>query len=273
MATVTLFGPPSSSASGPPAWLTRQIRTTGSIYYVSATGSDANAGTRRELPKLTLGSANTACTASNGDVIVLLNNYAESFAATVSVKRGVRIVGEGTGSAVATLTEASGTGCFTCVAGDVTIENVKVIAGTGIGGTLTGPGNRMISSQFTVGNGGIGLYVIDTVSVPTCNVVESCTFTSTHASASNGCVVQLTGATDCHGVRVKDCVFDGSSFGWAGASFRMMDTGAGTLLNFEVENPTFRNLSDATLATGYRGRFSEAAGTAYQNGCSIDWTY
>lgn len=71
------------------------LQTTGSIYYVdSGTGDDANAGTDRNAPKATLGSAVSSASTS-GDIIVLLDGHTETITSAVTLSTGVVLVGEG----------------------------------------------------------------------------------------------------------------------------------------------------------------------------------
>jgi hypothetical protein len=101
---VTSFGVPLVGSGNIPV-------TNGDYYFVcnrsGAGGSDGNPGTDMAAPLATLQRAIDLCTASNGDVIVILPGHAESVASATALlfnKAGVTIVGQGTGSSRPTFT-------------------------------------------------------------------------------------------------------------------------------------------------------------------------
>lgn len=79
-----------------------ELFTTGNVYYVSSvSGSNGNLGTDPSEPKATINGALAACTANNGDKIVVMNNHAETVTSTsmsLSVA-GVTIINMGNGKA------------------------------------------------------------------------------------------------------------------------------------------------------------------------------
>lgn len=81
--------------SGDELVIETELYTTGNVYYVHHTGSDANVGTSRQKPLATLFHANAQM--EDNDIIVLLDGHAETITVPVLVTEpGIRIVGEGT---------------------------------------------------------------------------------------------------------------------------------------------------------------------------------
>ncbi len=83
----------------------------GSYYFVcnatGANGSDGNEGTSMEAPLSTLDAAIVKCTDTAGDVIVVMENHAETLTGNTALdfdKAGVTIVGLGVGSSRPTFT-------------------------------------------------------------------------------------------------------------------------------------------------------------------------
>jgi hypothetical protein len=97
--------------------------TTGRVFYVSsATGSNGNIGDDPSFPKATLAGAQSAATASSGDIIVVLPGHAETVTAAITLsKAGVSYIGLGNG-----LVRPSITGNGTIDAVDVTGANVTI---------------------------------------------------------------------------------------------------------------------------------------------------
>ncbi len=101
---VTSFGVPLVGSGNIPV-------TNGDYFFVcnrsGANGSDGNPGTDVDMPLATLAGALAKCTASNGDVIVILPGHAESIASATALLfnvAGVTIIGLGVGSSRPTFT-------------------------------------------------------------------------------------------------------------------------------------------------------------------------
>lgn len=73
--------------------------TTGKVWYVSSTkGSAGNVGTDPDFPLATLAGAQSAATASVGDIVVVLPGHAETLTAALTLsKAGVSYIGLGVG--------------------------------------------------------------------------------------------------------------------------------------------------------------------------------
>jgi len=109
-----------------------ELFTTGNVYYVdSGAGSNDNVGTDPAFPKATLDGAINACTANNGDTIVLMPGHAESIIAAAGADfdiAGIKVVGLGTGTDRPTITFTTATTAdIDFDAANIHIENVVFI--------------------------------------------------------------------------------------------------------------------------------------------------
>jgi len=103
---------------------------TGDIYWVdSGSGTDAAGnGDNPDIPVATLDYAIGLCTASQGDLIVLMAGHAETTTAIALDVAGVRIVGQGYGRNRPTLTATTGaTDLLNVTVANCEIENVRFV--------------------------------------------------------------------------------------------------------------------------------------------------
>lgn len=101
---------------------------TGNVFYVdSAVGTDgAGYGSTPDAPLATIDYAIGLCTASQGDVILVLPGHAEDVAAAITCDiAGVKIIGLGESNDRPALTGADVLDAITVTADDVTIENLR----------------------------------------------------------------------------------------------------------------------------------------------------
>jgi hypothetical protein len=113
--------------------------TSGRIFFVSSTGnrdtggraSDANAGRDPNIPLATIDAAVARCTASRGDMIVVMPGHTESLPATdITLDvAGVSVIGLGTGGSRPTLTYAATGSLFTVTAANCRISNIEFTPG------------------------------------------------------------------------------------------------------------------------------------------------
>lgn len=112
--------------------INQQVLTTGNVFYVnSSTGSDGNAGTSPEQPFATLDWAIGMCTASNGDVILLMPGHAETLNAASDITAdvaGVSIIGLGIGANRPTFSWSTTDSTFVVSAANVRISNIRCTA-------------------------------------------------------------------------------------------------------------------------------------------------
>lgn len=101
--------------------------TTGTVRFVdSATGSNDNSGTDNGAPKATLVGAQTASTASKGDVVVMLPAHSETISAVQTLsKAGVNYVGIGQGMLRPSFQTAAAIDTFSLTAANITLQNIN----------------------------------------------------------------------------------------------------------------------------------------------------
>lgn len=104
--------------------------TTGTVFFVySVTGNNNNLGTDPTQPLATTAQAVSLCTASKGDVIILMPGHAETIAAAGGLtinKAGVTIVGLGNGSNRPLFTFSATASTIAISAANVTIRNIVI---------------------------------------------------------------------------------------------------------------------------------------------------
>jgi hypothetical protein len=177
------------------------LLTPGTVYYVnSATGSNDNNGTDPSTPKSTIAGAQSAATASKGDVVVIMPAHAETLTSALTLsKAGINYVGLGQGNLRPTLTGNGTIDAVSITAANVTLQNINFAAPetddqtahvnvAAAGATLRGL--RMIGSQtsknvtdmITVASGGDDLLVEDCVAYNT--VVDCVSWLSLEAAVA-----------------------------------------------------------------------------------------
>lgn len=107
----------------------RAIRpTTGNIWFVDSGASASGSGLSPDDPCTTLNAAVALATASNGDIIYLMEGHAETITAAAGVdisKAGLTVIGLGTGGLRPTFTyTTAATGTFAIGASNTWIENL-----------------------------------------------------------------------------------------------------------------------------------------------------
>lgn len=105
--------------------------TPGNVFYVSSVlGSNGNRGLDPAFPMATVDYAIGACTANNGDIIVLMPGHAETVTATSIALdvAGVSIIGFGNGLKRPTFTFGAAAATITVSAANCSISNCHFIA-------------------------------------------------------------------------------------------------------------------------------------------------
>ncbi len=122
--------PQGVSAYGMPVLGTGIPPTTGNVFYVdsgSLTGAAANAGTDPNAPLLTIDSAVGKCTASNGDIVIVMPGHAENISSATSLVvdvAGIQIIGMGHGRNRPTLTWTATAGTIEMDAAETRLSNI-----------------------------------------------------------------------------------------------------------------------------------------------------
>ena len=142
---------------------------TGKVFYVGdsyngVTGVDAGpSGASVSSPYATLDYAINASTASRGDVIYLLPGHSETITSATTIAldvAGVKVIGLGTGSAMATITYTTSTAATLPISADnVHLENILFVMGANGGAdamsamaTVTGSDVTFKNCEFRQGN-------------------------------------------------------------------------------------------------------------------------
>jgi len=163
--------------------------TSGSYFFVSSTyplGSDSNAGTDPQAPLATIDAAIGKCTASHGDVIVVLPYHAENVIVASGITcdiAGVQIIGLGTGSQRPTITfTTANTATIVISAADVTWKNFLFI------------GNFLsIAKAFAPSAAGTDF------------TLDTCEFRDASDVLCFLSVVTTTATTSANGLTIKNC--------------------------------------------------------------------
>lgn len=189
----------------------------GNVFFVSSTtGSSAGPGWSPNSAYATVAQALAACTADNGDVVILLPGHNEGIgnAQLTWDKDGVKIIGLGEGSARPRFDFDHANASIDITADDVVVENITllpsvtaVLVAIDVNAGATNVTLRKIESLPGEDGAGVDEFAktIDIKAGCTRTLVENCLFTQ-HASAAGvvSCVA-LTGASDL--VTIRDCTF------------------------------------------------------------------
>jgi hypothetical protein len=191
------------------------LHSTGNVFYVhSGTGGDgAEGGRSPSSPLATLDYAIGLCTASKGDIIVLMPGHAENLTAADSIDcdvAGITVVGVGEGNLMPTFSTTAAAGSITVDAANVTLANLKLVAnfatGTTTGLTLTASADGctldgiVMRDTATTSEFLIHISVATTVTDLT---IRNCSFVSLAGSMTNSILFAGTSSN----VLIENCVF------------------------------------------------------------------
>lgn len=156
---VTSFGMPVNGGAGliPP--------TTGNYFFVhSGTGSNNYSGTTTSTPFATIDFAIGNCTASKGDVIILMPGHAESLSGAAAIALdviGVSIVGLGNGANRPTLTMHTTDATIAPSAASTLIRNVRIATDV-----------DAVVKVFNITGAGVTLEAVDFVETASCAALQ-----------------------------------------------------------------------------------------------------
>jgi hypothetical protein len=187
--------------------------STGSVFYVdSATGKNGPEGGKSPLaPVATVDYAVGLCTASKGDVIVVMPGHAENLTTATSINcdvAGITIIGLGEGNLRPTFSTTAAAGACTVAAANVTLANLKFVANFATG-TTTGLTLSAAADGCTLD----GIVMRDT-------------------STANEFLVHISVATTVTDLTIRNC----SLIGLTGGSMTNSILFAGTTSNTLIEN-------------------------------------
>lgn len=123
---VTSFGIPLLGSGG--------LTTTGNVFFVDSGASaaaDGNAATDKDQPAASIDGAISKCTASNGDIIIVMPGHAETITSAITLDvAGVKIIGLGWGQNRPAITAnfSSAGDTITVTADDCWLENLRLVA-------------------------------------------------------------------------------------------------------------------------------------------------
>ena len=232
--------------------------STGTYFFVdSTTGSNSNSGRDKDHPVATITYALTLCTASKGDVIVVMPGYTETVTAAITVnKAGVYIIGLGWGNLIPSIQGNGAIDAVSITAANVTLDNFQ----------FPSPDTDAQTAVINVTAAGVTIRNIRAIGSETSNnVVDMITL----ASGADDCTIEnvrlfnsvvavnsfLSLEAAVARLLVRNCVFQGEC-----VTAGIIDSGASTFLYFE-------NLIVATVGTTIPAAILDANPTGVVNNC------
>lgn len=191
----------------------------GVVYWVdTVNGSNANAGTQRELPLATLAQAHS--NASSGDTIVIEANSRETLTGSITFnKADIYVIGLGSGASAPRYTANGAIDMFNVTAAGVKFENIYFPASTAVATSrvkAAAAETLVKSCVFESGANDTNPAMLVAASGNSCRVSGS-TFKSIASRPSIGLSIAAT-VTDLH---VEDTTFDGGTFGWSDYAWKI----------------------------------------------------
>src|SRR5689334_1768341 len=162
---ITSYGMPVLGSSGaliPP--------TTGSIFFVNnstgGNGANSNAGTDPLAPLATIDFAIGLCTASRGDIIVVMPGHSESISGSTTTSitadvAGVSIIGLGWGNLRPLITLHTTSTFITVSAANVTFRNLRIATDV-----------DAVVKCFSITGAGVTLDAVDFVETASCAALQ-----------------------------------------------------------------------------------------------------
>lgn len=189
---------------------------TGNVYFVDsgATGtSDSNDGLRPDRALATLDGAINKCTASNGDIIVLMPGHAETTTAIAADVAGVTVLGVGHGTARPTLTAtAAATNLINVTAASFYMENVVLVGAaslcTGLL-ALSAAADYFHMNNCELQSGAAPLIQVAIAPGADYGIIENCLFKGTAANVDNSIkFTESLAGVDCMDWIIRFCNFN-----------------------------------------------------------------
>jgi hypothetical protein len=276
MAAIRSYINGAGGSSGADLAVLENTYQSGNYWYLGnavSTAADANAGTDREYPFLTLAAAYAA--ASARDTIVVLQNHREAVSTKVTLaKAGLNIVGEGSGTAIPRFTNgvaAATNPMFQITAASVLLDNFYF------------PESSVVARERIHILGGSGTSVLRNLTFD-CGANDS-THTIAYSSVGPDFWYNLrftaTGTGAAYAVDLSNAgshlvadtiTFDGGSYGWGTAASsvtRYAMFGSAAVTNMRFTRVRMLNSSNVLFPTGTTGIFQVSSMTG---GSRVDWT-
>lgn len=193
--------------------------TTGNTFFVdSGTGNNNNSGAVPTEPLATIDAAVGLCTASNGDIIIVMPGHAENISAATSLVvdvAGVQIIGLGHGRNRPVLTFTATAGSIEMDAANTRLSNIVLFSS--ISAVVVGinvDANDVTLDNLEFGYDATGddfITMIDVDAFDRC-VIENCYFGAESGAAGAGEAIRLD---DANYVRIVNNRFSGQ---WSDAA-------------------------------------------------------
>jgi hypothetical protein len=243
--TGTVFaGGPSLATLGP-------VYLSGLVQWLDTiNGNDSNAGSTPELPVKTILQAATNFAAAPNGVIVIGQGSQESIAVSqTNLPAGVMVMGCGIGAQRPRYTCSGAVDMFAVTAAGVRFRNLYFPASTAVSTSrisFAAVSGQVKDCYFECGASD----TVRAVKIHTGANNTEVTGTSFVTTASRPAIgVEFSAAaSDC---RLKDCIFDGGSFGWSDYALKV--TVAATRLDLENVSLVRRSDLYTVTATTYQG--------------------
>ena len=183
------------------------VACTGARLFVhSGTGTDASGyGFSPDTPLATLDYAVGLCTASKGDIIVLMPGHAESKSVTGNIAlldiAGVQVIGQGDGSLIPTFTLGHATATMSVSAANCRIKHIKIIsdiADCAVGLTAAATADGLIVEDCIFTDGALAKELVIGISIAAaCDnvIIRDNYFYTTISAETGGCAsaIKLVG--------------------------------------------------------------------------------
>lgn len=209
------------SSFGIPVMGAGDLTTTGNIWFVSSgSGSDGNTGTDKDHPFATLDYAIGKCTASQGDIIIVMPGHAETTTAIAADVIGISIIGLGVGRSRPTFTATTAASDLIDVTvASVKIQNIRLIGAasgcTGLISLVAGADFQAIGCSFEHGATPTSAISVGATS-PRFSFI-GCNFLGSANGPAAAIDIVATGDDD---FIVKNCIFNYGRYGLDTAGIR-----------------------------------------------------
>lgn len=186
--------------------------TMGDFYFVhSGTGSSSNSGTSPDQALATIDQAVNKCTASQGDVIIVLPGHAETIAAATSLVldvAGIFVIGLGHGRNRPVLSFSATASRIPISAANVVVEGLVflgAVADIVSGVTITGNDVTLRRCDFEVGSAILEFLQMLDIDATTRTVIEECRFIA-NATAGTNTAIRIDATVD---LTIRNCEIRG----------------------------------------------------------------
>jgi len=241
------------------------VSTGARIFVDSATGTDAAGyGTGPDKPVATIDYGIGLCTASKGDIVYVMPYHAENITTATAIACdviGVSVIGLGEGNAIPKITATAAAGACTISVADVTLKNLRFIAGFATG----------VTQCIAIAAGGDGatldgVQIRDTLANTEYLSHVNVATTVTDLTIKNCDIVSLVGSlvsSVLFAGTTSDVIIEDNHF-FVDSSDSVIDHSAGAAINITIRRNVIVN--GDTGAAGYCVELkSDATGVVHDN--------